>query len=113
MNKNKKIFVIAEAGVNHNGSISIAKKLAKVAVKAGADAVKFQTFKAKDEITRQAPLAEYQRKNSKKFSQYEMVKKLELSHPRKKYNNFALSYRLSNFHVRCKFTCNDKLKKKI
>lgn len=75
-----KIFVIAEAGVNHNGSISIAEKMIDLAAMAGADAIKFQTFKAENVISRYAPKAEYQKINtSKKESQLEMVKKFELS----------------------------------
>ncbi len=72
-------FIIAEAGVNHNGSIEIAKKLINAAVDAGADAIKFQTFKAEKIISRYAPKAEYQKKTTNKHeSQLEMVKKLEL-----------------------------------
>ena len=90
MIKSKKVFIIAEAGVNHNGSLSVAKRLAYNAAKAGADAVKFQTFKAKNEITKYAPLAEYQKKIFRKLSQYEMVKKLELSHKdHKKLKNYC------------------------
>lgn len=74
-----KVFIIAEAGVNHNGSIKLAKKLIDVAVDAEADAVKFQTFKAEKIISRYAPKAEYQKKTTdKEESQLEMVKKLEL-----------------------------------
>ena len=74
------VFIIAEAGVNHNGSISIAKKLIDMAVKAGADAVKFQTFKAENLVTMNAKKANYQKKNDKRNeSQFDMLKKLELS----------------------------------
>ncbi len=73
-------FIIAEAGVNHNGSMELAKKLIDVAVEAGADAVKFQTFKAEKVISKFAQKAEYQRKTTdSQESQLEMVKKLELS----------------------------------
>ena len=71
-------FVIAEAGVNHNGDIKIAKKLVDVAVAAGADAVKFQTFKAESIVTKSAWLAPYQAKTNKK-TQFEMIKELELT----------------------------------
>lgn len=72
-------FIIAEAGVNHNGSIDVAKKLIDVAYEAGCDAVKFQTFKAENIVTRAAKKAEYQIANTdREESQYEMIKKLEL-----------------------------------
>jgi N,N'-diacetyllegionaminate synthase len=75
-----KTFIIAEAGVNHNGSLDLAKKLIDVAVEAGADVVKFQTFKTEKVVTRNAPRAEYQNKNTgDSESQFEMIKKLELS----------------------------------
>jgi N-acetylneuraminate synthase len=75
-----KTFIIAEAGVNHNGDLKIAKKLIDVAANAGADAVKFQTFSADRLVTKNAPKADYQNKTTdKNESQYEMLKKLELS----------------------------------
>ena len=74
-----KVFIIAEAGVNHNGSIEIAKKLIDVAVEVGVDAVKFQTFKAEKVVSRYAQKAEYQKQTTDKAeSQYDMIKKLEL-----------------------------------
>ncbi len=74
-----KTFIIAEAGVNHNGSIELAKQLINVAVNAGADAVKFQTFKAEKLVSKSAKKADYQKETtSMKESQYEMIKKLEL-----------------------------------
>ena len=74
-----KVFIIAEAGVNHNGSIVLAKKLIDVATEAGADAVKFQTFKAKNLVSKNAQKAQYQKKTTDaNESQYEMIKKLEL-----------------------------------
>jgi len=73
-------FIIAEAGVNHNGDINLAKKLIDVAKDAGADAVKFQTFKAENVVTTNAEKAEYQKETTGvKESQYEMIKKLELT----------------------------------
>ena len=74
------VFIIAEIGVNHNGELSLAKKLVDAAIAAGADAVKFQTFKAEDICTKDAGQAEYQTKNIGKLeSQQEMLKRLELS----------------------------------
>jgi N,N'-diacetyllegionaminate synthase len=75
-----KVFIIAEAGVNHNGSLEIAKKLIDVSSLAGADAVKFQTFKADSLVTATASRAEYQIANTGTHeSQLEMLEKLELS----------------------------------
>ena len=77
----KRVFIIAEAGVNHNGSIELAKKLVDVAVDAGVDAVKFQTFKTESIVSEFAPKAEYQeRTTGSRESQFEMIKKLELSY---------------------------------
>lgn len=73
------VFVIAEAGVNHNGNIDIAKKLVDAAILAGADAIKFQTFKAENLVTKNAPKAKYQKSNTGGGNQYNMLKKLELS----------------------------------
>lgn len=73
-------FIIAEAGVNHNGRLPLAKKLVLEAMRAGADCVKFQTFKAERVVTLKAPKAAYQlRTTSVKESQFDMLKKLELS----------------------------------
>tara|TARA_B100000886_G_C20401944_1_gene482989 strand:- start:466 stop:1479 length:1014 start_codon:yes stop_codon:yes gene_type:complete len=74
----KKVFIIAEAGVNHNNKINLAYKLVDAAKKSGADAVKFQVFKTENYISKNAPLAKYQKKNSKNSNQFEMIKKLEL-----------------------------------
>lgn len=72
-------FIIAEAGVNHNGSLDLAKELVLKARQAGADAVKFQTFQASHLVTADAPQAEYQAANTGKTeSQYDMLKRLEL-----------------------------------
>lgn len=74
------VFIIAEAGINHNGSIVLAKKLIDVASEAEADAVKFQTFKAKNLTTKNSEKANYQKKSTEQSdSQFNMLKKLELS----------------------------------
>ena len=74
------VFIIAEAGVNHNGSVDLAKKLIDAASEAGADAVKFQTFKAKNLVTKNTQKAKYQKINTPADElQLDMLKKLELS----------------------------------
>lgn len=77
---NEPCYIIAEAGVNHNGDINLAKKLIKAAAKSGADAVKFQTFTADSITTKTAGKAAYQKKTTNASeSQYAMLKRLELS----------------------------------
>lgn len=77
--KQERVFIIAEAGVNHNGSLKLAKQLIEEAAAAGVDAVKFQTFKADQVVTRTAKKAEYQQMvTSAEESQWAMIKKLEL-----------------------------------
>ena len=76
----QKTFIIAEAGVNHNGELHLAKQLIEEAAKSGADAVKFQTFKAEEIVTSFAPKASYQAKNTDSSeSQLAMLRKLEFS----------------------------------
>ncbi len=76
----KRPIIIAEAGVNHNGDIAMARRLIDVAADAGADYVKFQTFDAAALVSRSAPLADYQRRNTgSDDSQYEMLRRLQLS----------------------------------
>lgn len=73
------VYIIAEAGVNHNGSLELAKKLVDVAFECGADAIKFQTFKAEESTGVYAEKAQYQKANMDiKESQLDMIKKLEL-----------------------------------
>jgi len=87
-----KVYIIAEAGVNHNGSLDIAKKLVDEAKKSGADCIKFQTFIAENIISKNAKQAKYQTKNiGKEQSQLEMIKKLELSFEDfKQLNNYCI-----------------------
>lgn len=78
---NASCFIIAEAGVNHNGSLKLAKDLVDVAQEAGAHAIKFQTFSAEELVTEHAAKAEYQKKETDdQESQFQMLKKLELSY---------------------------------
>ncbi len=73
-------FIIAEAGVNHNGDVELAKRMIEIAARSGADAVKFQTFKADQLVTPYAPKAEYQKQTTESGeSQLEMLRRLELS----------------------------------
>lgn len=76
-----KTYIIAEAGVNHNGSLKMAKELIRAAKQAGADAVKFQTFKTENLVTKHAKQANYQIENlGEATSQFSMLKKLELTY---------------------------------
>lgn len=75
------VFIIAEAGVNHNGDLALAKQLIDEGAKAGVDAVKFQTFKAETLVSKNAQKAEYQKNTtSQEESQFDMLKKLELDY---------------------------------
>ena len=78
----EKVIIIAEAGVNHNGDINLAKKLIDVAVESGVDYVKFQTFKSESLVSKSAKKADYQIENTQDTTenQLQMLKKLELSH---------------------------------
>ena len=77
---NNKVLIIAEAGVNHNGSYENAKKLILAGAEAGVDYVKFQTFKASNLVSKDAEKADYQKRNTndESLSQFEMLKKLEM-----------------------------------
>jgi len=75
----KNVFIIAEAGVNHNGSLKTAKKMIDAASKCGVNAVKFQTFRAEDIVSQFAPKAKYQKRSTDKDeTHYQMIKELEL-----------------------------------
>lgn len=77
----KHVFIIAEAGVNHNGNLNLALKLCDVAKEAGVDAIKFQTWQTEKILTRNVAKAEYQKANVKtEDSQFDMIKKLELKY---------------------------------
>ena len=98
--------IIAEAGVNHNGDLGMAKELVRVAADAGADYVKFQTFSADKLVTRTAKQASYQKENlksGKNDSQYEMLKKLELSRD----DHFALLGACKDYGIRFLSTAFD------
>jgi len=76
---NYPVFIIAEAGVNHNGDVKNAHQLIDAAVEAGADAVKFQTFTAEETVAHDAPLAGHHLANTDKtLSHFELIQKLEL-----------------------------------
>lgn len=79
ISENSPVFIIAEAGVNHNGDIKIAKQLVEEAKNAGADAIKFQTYKTENIVLKSAEKAEYQKRTTGNGSQYEMLRKLELT----------------------------------
>ena len=97
--KMKNVFIIAEAGVNHNGNLDLAIMLCDAAKEAGVDAIKFQTWKTENIVTKSASLATYQEDNLLESfdNQFEMLKKLELS-----YNNFISLKEYCN-HINIKF----------
>ena len=109
-NQLNKTYIIAEIGVNHNGSIKLAKKLIDKAKQAGADAVKFQSFLAENLASKNTPKVNYQKKGTnKKETHFKMLEKLELSRKstleifnyckKKKLNLFQLRtmYKVQNF----------------
>ena len=73
------VYIIAEAGVNHNGSFELACRLVDAAKKSGVDCIKFQTFKSKNLVSHNAQKAEYQKDTTGEGSQADMLKKLELT----------------------------------
>jgi len=79
INNQSRVFIIAEAGVNHNGDIEIAKELIDIAKEANADAVKFQAFKTEQLILKHVEKAPYQKKETPLVTQFEMLNKLEIS----------------------------------
>ncbi len=95
-----KTIIIAEAGVNHNGSFNNAKKLILQAKKCGADFIKFQKFNAENLVTKKAKLANYQRKMYKNISQYQMLKKLELRD-----SDYKKLYKIAK-KIKIKFLCS-------
>ena len=74
----QRVFVIAEAGVNHNGQTDMALRLCDAALASGADAVKFQTFRAEDLVVRGAPTAQYQQRQTGAQDQFAMLQSLPL-----------------------------------
>ena len=114
-NNYKKCFLIAEIGVNHNGDMSLAKKMIDSAIEVGADAVKFQTFKAENLVSRDTPKVQYQQNTtSPNESHYEMIKSLELSFD----NHFLLfnyceskgiKFLSTPYDVKCAQFLNDEL----
>lgn len=110
----KKCIVIAEAGVNHNGSVVLAKKLVDIAAKSGADFIKFQSFKTHGVVTKKVATTKYQKLNQgHSSSQYEMIKKLELSYldhlkivkycKKKKINFLSTAFDLDSMKMLMKF----------
>ena len=92
----KRTIIIAEAGVNHNGDMRLAKELIEASAMAGADYVKFQSFKADSLVTKNAEQAKYQKENTKKIeSQFNMLKKLELSNA----NHFELISECNKYNI--------------
>lgn len=112
-----KTLIIAEAGVNHNGDINTALKLVDAAKDAGADIIKFQTFKAASLASKNAPKADYQKENTDSAeSQYEMLKKLELTNDAHQKlieycNNVDIEFLSTPFDIDSLNLLKDKVKK--
>ena len=105
LNQHNKTYIIAEIGVNHNGSVKLAKKLVDKAKKAGADAVKFQSFSAMNLASINTPKAKYQKKGSnKKETHFAMLKKLELNDKAtKEIFNYCKKKKLNLFQLHMMF----------
>ena len=98
-----KVYIIAEAGVNHNGDLKKAKALIQEAKKVGADAVKFQYYKTENLVLKKTPKTNYQKKNEKKFkNQFDMLKKYELS----KYHLVLLQRTAKKLKIESFMVCN-------
>jgi N,N'-diacetyllegionaminate synthase len=114
-------LIIAEAGVNHNGDISLAKRLIAAAAAAGADLVKFQTFSAKNLVSSSAPKAEYQKKTTESSeTQLQMIRKLELSREdhavlieecnKHRIGFFSTAFDFQSFDLLMELGCLEKIK---
>ena len=100
MNSSNKIYIIAEIGVNHNGSFELAKKLINSAKKSNADCVKFQFFNSENLVLKNSGIAKYQNINTKEKNQYKLLKKLEID------KNFLKKIKNYCFKKKIDFLCS-------